>query len=84
MIMNKKVILVFTLTLAAFLMVAAVSAEGIFDMFNGDNQSYPADDNFTFVVGYSEFPPFGYKDGNGDLTGSCKKKQLDIQGSADN
>lgn len=67
--MNKKVILVFTLTLAAFLMVAAVSAEGIFDMFNGDNQSYPADDNFTFVVGYSEFPPFGYKDGNGDLTG---------------
>lgn len=67
--MDKKIILFFTLVLAAFVMVGAVSAEGIFDMFNGDNQSNQANDNFTFVVGYSEFPPFGYDDNNGKLTG---------------
>ena len=35
--MNKKIILIFTLTLAAFLMVGAVSAEGLFGFFNGSN-----------------------------------------------
>jgi polar amino acid transport system substrate-binding protein len=66
--MNKKLILIFTLTLAAFLMIGAVSAEGFLD-FLGDDTNDTNDDN-TFVVGFSgEFPPFGYKDDNGQYTG---------------
>lgn len=66
--MNKKIILVFTLVLAAFLMMGAASAEGLFGFLGGDNSSSSNDDN-TFVVGFSEFPPFGYKDAHGDYIG---------------
>jgi polar amino acid transport system substrate-binding protein len=67
--MNKKIILIFTLTLAAFLMVGAVSAEGLFGFFNGSNGHNSTNDDNTFVVGFSEFPPFGYKGSNDDYTG---------------
>lgn len=67
--MNKKIILIFTLTLAAFLMVGAVSAEGLFGFFNGSNGHNSTNDGSTFVVGFSEFPPFGYKGSNDDYTG---------------
>lgn len=66
--MNKKLILIFTLTLAAFLMIGAVSAEGFLDFLGEDTKD--TNDDKTFVVGFSgEFPPFGYKDDNGQYTG---------------
>lgn len=67
--MNKKIILVFALILATFLMVGAVSAEGIFGFLDGSNTSDSTNDQKTFVVGFSEFPPFGYKDANGEYIG---------------
>ena len=67
--MNKKIILILALALVSFLMVGAVSAEGLFDFLGSDNGSAPTDGNYTFVVGFSEFPPFGYTDVNGGYTG---------------
>lgn len=65
--MNKKTILVFSIILAIFLMIGAVSAGGWFD-FLGDNQS-KANDDKTFIVGIGgDFPPFLYKN-NGEYTG---------------
>ena len=65
--MNNKLILSFTLILALFLMIGAVSAEGWFDFFNGNNSS--ENDNETFIVGVGEnFPPFLYDD-NGEYSG---------------
>ncbi|WP_405307020.1 amino acid ABC transporter substrate-binding protein [Methanobrevibacter sp.] len=66
--MNKKIILVFTLVLAAFLMMSAVSAEGFFG-FLDDGSSESSNNETTFVVGFAEFPPFGYKDANGKYIG---------------
>lgn len=66
--MNKKIILISTLILAGFLMVGAVSA-GLFDFLGSGDGSAPTDGNYTFVVGFSEFPPFGYDDANGGYTG---------------
>lgn len=66
--MKRNIILLFTLALAASLMVGAVSAEGMLDFLN-ENTKVTNDDN-TFVVGFSgEFPPFGYKNDNGQYVG---------------
>ena len=66
--MKKKIFLTFTLIIAVFLMVSAVSAEGIFDWFNGDGSNADNNDK-TFIVGFSDFPPFGYKDDNNEYIG---------------
>ncbi len=65
--MNRKLILITTLILAAFLMIGAVSAGGWLD-FLGDNSN--KNDDQTFIVGVgSNFPPFLYKDDHGQYTG---------------
>ena len=48
--MNKKLIFIFTLILAVFLMVGAVSA-GWFDFLGGTD----ANDDQTFVIGFMRF-----------------------------
>ncbi len=66
--MNKNIILLFTLLLAASLMIGAVSAEGMFNFLGEDTKV--TNDNQTFVIAFSaEFPPFGYKDDNGQYAG---------------
>lgn len=66
--MNKKLILVFTLILTAFLMIGAVSAGGWFDFLGGAGSN--SNDNQTLVVGVGpDLPPFNYKDGNGQYIG---------------
>ncbi len=67
--MNRKIILIFALTLAAVLMAGAVSAEGLFSVFDGGSGPDSSNDDNAFVVGFSEFPPFGYKDSNGEYVG---------------
>ena len=50
-------------------MIGSASAEGIFDIFN-DNTSDNINNETNFVVGFNpEFPPFTYKDANGNYTG---------------
>ena len=67
--MNKKIIFILTLALAATLMISCVSAEGMFD-FLSSNNSDTANDDEKFVVGFNAaFPPFGYKDDNGSYIG---------------
>lgn len=67
--MNRKIIFIFTFVLVAFLMMCCVSAEGLLDFLNGTD-STTANNDTTLVVGFnSNFPPFGYEDGNGEFTG---------------
>jgi polar amino acid transport system substrate-binding protein len=67
--MNKKIIFILTLALAATLMISCVSAEGMFDFLSSAN-SDTANDDEKFVVGFNAaFPPFGYKDDNGSYIG---------------
>ena len=64
----KKILLILTIILAASLMICGVSAGGFFDFFE-DTASDNVDDG-KFVVGFNpEFPPFTYKDDNGNYTG---------------
>lgn len=66
--MKKNVILILTIVLCAFLMLGSVSAASIFDLIG--NESNTENDGNTFIVGFnSEFPPFGYKDDNGNYAG---------------
>lgn len=66
--MNKKSILILTLSLTIFLMISSVSAGDFFDFFSDESNTQNTDD--TFIVGFNaEFPPFGYKDANGEYTG---------------
>lgn len=66
--MNKKLILILTLSLTIFLMISSVSAGDFFDFFSDESNTQNTDD--TFIVGFNaEFPPFGYKDANGEYTG---------------
>lgn len=59
--MKSRIYAIFIICLMLFLMIAPISAM--------DTSSYNANDN-KFVVGFdSEFPPFGYKDANGEYTG---------------
>ena len=65
----KKILLILTIILAASLMICGVSAGGFFDFFE-DTASDNVDDG-KFVVGFNpEFPPFTYKDDNGNYTGT--------------
>lgn len=66
--MNKKIIFVLTLVLAASLMMACVSAQTIFDYFSAESE--PVNNETNFIVGFNaQFPPFGYQDENGNFTG---------------
>lgn len=65
--MNKKLIVILTLSLTVFLMISTVNA-GVFDIFGGESDTSNNDN--TFIVGFNgDFPPFGYKDSNGEYTG---------------
>ena len=65
--MNKKIGIILGAALLVFLLIGASSA-GWFD-FLGDDASADTDDN-TLVVGFdAEFPPYGYKDDNGEYVG---------------
>ena len=66
--MNKKLIFILTISLTAFLMISAVSAGDMFDFLNDDANTENTEDNF--VVGFnSAFPPFGYRNSDGEYTG---------------
>ena len=65
--MNKKIGIILGIALLAFFVIGASSA-GLFD-FLGDEGAADNDDN-TLVVGFdAEFPPYGYKDDNGEYVG---------------
>ena len=65
----KRILLIFTIILAASLMIGNVSADGFFDMFGGTS-SDNVNNNTNFVVGFNpEFPPFTYKESSGNYTG---------------
>ena len=65
----KKIALVLTIALTLFIMVSSVCAVNFLDYFNS-NQTDTENTNNTFIVGFnSHFPPFGYKDDNGNFTG---------------
>ena len=65
--MNKKIGIVLGAALLVFLLIGASSA-GWFD-FLGDDSATENDDT-TLVVGFdAEFPPYGYKDDNGEYVG---------------
>ena len=68
--MNKKIGFILVLLLVSVMMVGTVSA-GLFDFLGGnDNSNQAANDENTFIVGFdAEFPPYGYKDANGNYTG---------------
>ena len=68
--MNKKIYFVFALVAISLLMMSTVSA-GFFDFLNGgDTSNQVANDENTFIVGFdAEFPPYGFKDSNGNYTG---------------
>ena len=66
--MNKKIGIILGAALLIFLLIGASSA-GWFDFLGGDNATAENDDS-TLVVGFdAEFPPYGYKDDNGEYTG---------------
>ena len=65
----KRIALILTITLTLFLMVSSACAGDFFDFLNSDNTK-TENTNDTFIVGFnSHFPPFGYKDNNGNYTG---------------
>lgn len=64
----KKLILIGTIFLTAFMLIGTASAMDMFSYFSDDSNTENSND--TFVVGFnSAFPPFGYSDGNGGYTG---------------
>lgn len=66
--MNKKIIFILTLSLAALLMIGCVSAEGLFDFINIDAST--DNDDTKFIVGFNAaFPPFGYLNDSGNYSG---------------
>ena len=67
--MNKKIGFILALAVISLMMVSAVSA-GLFDFMGGDDANATANDENTFIVGFdAEFPPYGYKDDNGNYVG---------------
>ena len=67
--MNKKIIFILTITLTLFLMISAVSAENMLDFLNSD-EADPTNTENNLIIGFNaQFPPFGYKDANGEYTG---------------
>ena len=66
--MKNKLIFIFTVVLAMFLIISSVSAGDMFDFFSDESNTENTDD--IFVVGFnSQFPPFGYVDDNNEYTG---------------
>ena len=66
--MNKKIGIILGAALLVFLLIGASSA-GFLD-FLGGNEAATDNDDSTLVVGFdAEFPPYGYKDDNGEYTG---------------
>ena len=64
----KKILMIGLVILTICISIGAVSAEGIFDLFGGKSDAKNTDD--VFVVGFNgDYPPFGYKDENGNYTG---------------
>lgn len=67
--MNRKAILITAITLSLFVMISAASASDMFDFFNSEEGDSTNTDE-KFIIGFnSHFPPFGYKDSNGEYTG---------------
>ena len=69
--MNKKIGFILALALVVFLVMGSASA-GWFDFLGGNNSSdnASANDENTFIVGFdAEFPPYGYKDSEGNYVG---------------
>lgn len=67
--MNKKIIFILTITLTLFLMISAVSAGNMLDFLNSD-EADPTNTENNLIIGFNaQFPPFGYKDANGEYTG---------------
>jgi polar amino acid transport system substrate-binding protein len=68
--MKKKIGFILAITVIALVMLGTVSA-GWFDFLGGgDNAQNTTNDDKTFIVGFdAEFPPYGYKDANGNYTG---------------
>ena len=68
--MKKKIGFILAITVIALVMLGTVSA-GWFDFLGGgDNAQNTTNDDNTFIVGFdAEFPPYGYKDANGNYTG---------------
>ncbi|AMK15795.1 amino acid ABC transporter substrate-binding protein [Methanobrevibacter olleyae] len=65
--MNKKIGIIIGIVLLAFLVIGASSA-GFLDFLGGNGTA--DNDNKTLVVGFdAEFPPYGYKDDNGEYVG---------------
>ena len=65
--MNKKIGIIIGVALLAFMVIGASSA-GFFDFLGGDEAT--TNDENTLVVGFdAEFPPYGYKDDNGEYVG---------------
>ena len=65
----KKISLILTIILTISLMISSVGAVGFFDNF-GDAASADTNNNTDFLVGFNpEFPPFTYKDANGNYAG---------------
>ena len=66
--MNKKIGIILVLALLFFLVIGSASA-GLFDFLGGGSNSQSNDDS-NLIVGFdAEFPPYGYKDDNGNYTG---------------
>ena len=67
--MNKKIIFILTITLTLFLMISAVSTENLLDFLNSD-EADPTNTENNLIIGFNaQFPPFGYKDANGEYAG---------------
>lgn len=65
--MKKKIAIILGIALLAFLVIGASSA-GFLDFLGGDGTA--TNDDNTFIVGFdAEFPPYGYKDDNGEYVG---------------
>ena len=66
--MNKKIGIILALALLFFFVIGSASA-GLFDFLGGGSNSQSNDDS-NLIVGFdAEFPPYGYKDDNGNYTG---------------
>ena len=67
--MNRKLIFILAVSVTLCLMISAVSAGDMLDFFNSDEADQANTDD-KFIVGFNgQFPPFGYKDDNGEFTG---------------
>ncbi|WP_407424463.1 amino acid ABC transporter substrate-binding protein [Methanobrevibacter sp.] len=64
----KKILMIGLIMITICISAGAVSAEGLFDLFGDKSDTKNTDD--IFIVGFNgDYPPFGYKDENGNYTG---------------